>query len=116
MQRKTKSPILLALALAAPLWGCNQNDQKSLASDATKLAATVGTAAKNAELAGKVSLVLNNWKGIESSVTVQSENGVITLEGKAKNHEEKRKILSVANQVRGVQKVISKLTSPDEER
>ncbi len=113
---KRKNRYLTLLALACSLGGCNQSDQKSLATDATKLASTVGTAAKNAELAGKVNLVLNNWKGVDSAVTVQSENGVITLEGSMKNHAEKRKVLSIVNQIRGVNKVIDRLKSPDEER
>ncbi|GDX40338.1 hypothetical protein LBMAG21_06300 [Armatimonadota bacterium] len=116
MKRTTTYPILFTLACIGSLGGCNQNDQKSLTNDAAKLAATAGTAMKNAELAGKVNILLSNWKGIDSAVTVQSENGVITLEGTMKNHEEKRKVLSVVNQIRGVQKVISRLKSPDEER
>ena len=116
VKKRVLSHITLPLVLISFTWGCNQNDQKNIASDASKLAATAGTAMQNSELAGKVKLLVSNWKGVESTINVQAENGVVTLEGDVKSREEKRKILSIVNQIRGVDKVVDRLKGKDEGR
>ncbi len=109
---RTKS--LLVLPALLLLWGCNSTDKKNLAEDAQKLATTAGTALKNAELAGKVNGVLTVWKGVDmSGFEVQTEGSTVTLNGTVRDDAEKRRILMVVNQVRGVEKVIDKLKVKD---
>lgn len=101
----------LLLPLCVLLWGCNEKDKKGLTEDAQKLATTAGTALKNAELAGKVNGVLTVWKGIDmSGFQVQTEGSTVTLEGSVRDEAEHRRVVRVVNQIRGVEKVVDKLT------
>ena len=71
---------------------------------------TTGEAAGNAKVASKVNIVLASWKGIHMDrFRVESKDGVVTLVGTVPTAKEKAEVQRVANQVRGVDKVINNL-------
>ena len=93
------------------LTGCNPTDQKNVTQDAQKFAVSSGEALTNATLAGKVNGVLSVWKGVDmSSLHVQAQDGVVTLEGHVRDAAEKKRVDFVTHQVRGVDKVVNHLT------
>lgn len=112
--RRIKSLFACALslpALAVGLVGCNPQDQKNVTQDAKNLASSSSEALTNAGLAGKVNSVLSIWKGVDmSSLHVQAQDGVVTLEGHVRNAAEKKRVDFVTHQIRGVDKVIDNLT------
>ena len=101
---------LLLLPVLFLLSGCNEKDAKSLATDSRKLAQSSGVALGNATLAGKVNSVLAVWKGVEMGFKVEAEDGKVTLSGEVRNAEERQRILNVVQSIRGVDKIINKLT------
>ena len=101
---------LLLLPVLFLLSGCNEKDAKNLAADSQKLAQSSGVALGNATLAGKVNSVLSVWKGVEMSFKVEAEDGKVTLSGEVRNPEERQRILNVVQNIRGVDKIINKLT------
>ena len=101
---------LILLLVLFSLAGCNEKDAKNLATDSQKLAQSSGVALGNATLAGKVNSVLSIWKGVEMSFKVEAEDGRITLSGEVRNPEERQRILNVVQNIRGVDKIINKLT------
>jgi hyperosmotically inducible periplasmic protein len=100
----------LVVVLGAALCGCNPQDADNLKSDAGKLVKTTSEAAGNATVAGKVNIVLASWKGIHMErFRVEAKDGVVTLVGTVPSSKEKAEAERVANQVRGVTKVVNNL-------
>ncbi len=112
MKRKRQNWNGIGIAgLGILLTGCNDRDAKNLTEDTRKLAQTSGVALANATLAGKVNGVLSIWKGVDmSGFKVSAEDGTLTLDGTVRNVEEKTRILNVVRNIRGVDKIVNKLT------
>ena len=100
----------ITLCIGITLSGCNPKDAAELKQDAGKLVKTTTTAAGNAKVAGNVNLILASWKGIHMDrFRVESKGGDVTLVGTVPTAKEKAEVQRVANQVRGVDKVINNL-------
>lgn len=92
-------------------FGCNPQDASNLKRDTSQLARTTAESLSNAGLAGKVNTVLSVWKGIDmSGFRAEVKEGEVTLVGHVRTSKERAEVLHVVNQVRGVEKVINKLT------
>jgi osmotically-inducible protein OsmY len=93
------------------LSGCNPQDASNLKEDAGRLVETTKTAAGNAKVAGNVNLILASWKGIHmDNMRVEAKDNVVTLVGSVPSAAEKAEIERICNKIRGVDKVINKLT------
>ena len=101
---------LTAGTMAFGTAGCNPQDSKNLTEDTKKLAASSSEALGNAGLAGKVNGVLSVWKSVDmSNFKVQAQDGTVTLDGRVRTASEKKQILYVVKQIRGVDKVVDQL-------
>ena len=93
------------------LVACNSKDAADLSRDVGKVAKTATRAAGNAQLAGRVNAALAQRKGVDmSGLHVESEGGTVTLGGHVRTAKEKRTVLDTVNGIRGVDKVVDKLT------
>jgi len=103
-----KAVWLIPIAILAA--GCSQADTDHLQKDAQSIAKDAGEAATSLTLAGKVNGVLRVMKKIDGSdIKVSAKDGVVTLEGKAKDDTQRDFILDTTMGVKGVDKVINKL-------
>ena len=103
-------PLLLA-SFSLLLAACNSKDAAELSHDVGKVAKTATRAAGNAQLAGRVNATLAQRKGVDmSGLHIESEGGTVTVGGHVRNATEKKTVLDTVEGIRGVEKVVSKLT------
>lgn len=104
--------IFLALAAGGlALAGCNSTDRGALVQDAARLGKTAVRSATNAQLAGRVTGQLAQTKGVDlTNLKVESAGGVVTLSGRIRTKDEKRKVLAAVKGIRGVESVVDKTT------
>ncbi len=102
--------LLLLLACAICVVGCNSEDASDLKRDAGSLAKTTGRVVTNGQLAARINLALSQTKGVDmSGLRIEAKNGVVTVGGHVRNAEEKKRVVEVAKSVRGADKVIDNL-------
>ncbi|MEA2553149.1 MAG: hyperosmotically inducible periplasmic protein [Fimbriimonadaceae bacterium] len=90
--------------------GCNSTDANDLKREATQLGKTAQRAATNATVAGKVNAALALRKGVEmKGLHIEAEGGKVTISGHVRTPEEKKLVLEVVNNTRGVDQVVDKL-------
>lgn len=103
--------LCLTAALAILMTGCNSQDASNLKGDVQDLAKHTGDAIGSASVAGKVNTVLSLRKGVDmSGLHVEAKGSTVTLGGHVRNEEEHQRILDTVNGIRGVDKLIDKLT------
>lgn len=97
---------LLALSLCA----CNPQDASDLGDSVEDLAKTSAKAAGNASVAGKVNLALSLRKGVHMEfLHIEAKGGTVTVGGHVTTKAEHDLILKIAQETRGVEKVIDDL-------
>lgn len=100
----------VAALLLACLAGCNSQDAGDLKRDAAQLGETAKRAATNATVAAKVNTALSLRKGIDmKGLHIENTAGTVTVGGHVRTPEEKRLVLDVVNNTRGVDKVVDQL-------
>ena len=101
----------LALFLtAAALVGCNSEDAADLKRDAGALAKTTGKALTNGQLVARVNMTLAQTKGVDiSGIHIEAKNGAVMVGGHVRNAEEKKRVISTVEGIRGVEKVDDQL-------
>lgn len=100
------SIVAMSLAFA----GCNPTDAKELANDSGKLAETTVRSAANASVAAKVNTALSLRKSVDmSGLHVEAEGGTVTIGGHVNSVKEKKLVLEIVRDTRGVDKVIDKI-------
>ncbi len=98
------------MAILLVMAGCNPTDAKDLSQDAGKLAESAGRAAANASVAAKVNTHLGLRKDVDmTGLHIEAEGGTVTVGGHVNSKAEKTRVIQIANQTKGVEKVIDKL-------
>lgn len=93
--------------LVAVAIGCSPQQTDQFQNDAQNLAKQTGQAATSLTIAGKVDTVLRSMKWIDNSdIHVDAKEGVVTISGSAEDESQKGQILHMAEQIKGVDKVV----------
>jgi hyperosmotically inducible protein len=99
--------VSLAMILSA---GCNPRDAGNLAQDTRKIAQDTGQAFGSMTLAGKVEAVLSVIKNVNvTGMHVEAQDGVVTLNGHVASAAERRRVVHMVNQIRGVDRIVDNL-------
>ena len=102
--------LVLPLAFALLLVGCNAQDAKDLTRDVGQVAKTATRAAGNAQLVVRINAELAQKKGVEvSGLHIENKGGVVTVGGHVRSAHEKNLVLNAVREIRGVDKVVSTL-------
>jgi osmotically-inducible protein OsmY len=90
--------------------GCNSEDAADLKRDAGALAKSGTRALSNGQLVARINLALGQTKGVDmEGLHIEAKAGVVTVGGHVRNAEEKKRVISVTESVRGVEKVVDDL-------
>jgi osmotically-inducible protein OsmY len=101
---------LLLVALGLCILGCNSEDASDLKRDAGALAKTTGRVVSNGQLVARINLALSQTKGVDmSGLHIEATKGAVTVGGHVRNAEEKKRVIGIAESVRGVDRVIDQL-------
>ncbi len=104
-----KTFALLAIAAVCCV-GCNPEDASDLKRDAGALAKTTAKVLTNGQVVARVNAALANSKDVDiKGLHIESKNGVVTVGGHVSSATEKKKVLDVTRDVKGVDKVIDQL-------
>ncbi|MCB0826636.1 MAG: BON domain-containing protein [Armatimonadetes bacterium] len=98
------------LVLAVCVVGCNSKDANDITRDAGKLAETTVRSVANATVAVKVNTALSLRKGVHmENLHIESEGSTVTIGGHVETSSEKKLIMEIAKETRGVEKVVDDL-------
>lgn len=101
---------ILLLVVVLVLGGCNATDAADLKGDAGKLAESAARSAVNASVVAKVNTALSLRKGVHmEGLHIEGEAGTITVGGHVRTAAEKKLVLEIARETRGVEKLVDKL-------